>query len=121
MTGRTAAERIIDSLRRHPTAWVFVLLLLLLALVSALAQQTVMRIACVDSETEKEQIRTILYHGIDKGMEEYIKHIFSIMAKDPAGQPQRAARGMEPAYLAYVHSRRAISAWSPPLCGQEKK
>ena len=118
----TITERVLENFRHHPMAWAFTILVLLLALVSALAQQhTPVIKACVNSEHEKEQIREILYRGIDKGMEDYIKNIFSIMAKDPAGQPQRAARGMEPAYLAYVHSRRAIANWSPLLCGVKEK
>jgi hypothetical protein len=70
---------------------------------------------CMDP-TERERIRDIVLTGIDKGLEEQIKHLFEIWMKDASDQPKRAMVGTSNAYSAHARARRQAVAWDPPQC-----
>jgi hypothetical protein len=70
---------------------------------------------CMDP-TERERIRDIVLTGIDKGLEEQIRHLFEIWMKDSSDQPKRAMVGTSNAYSAHARARRQAVAWEPPVC-----
>jgi hypothetical protein len=70
---------------------------------------------CMDA-TERERIRDIVLNGIDRGLEEQIRHLFEIWMKDSSDQPKRAMVGTDNAYSAHVRARRQAVAWNPPEC-----
>ena len=75
---------------------------------------------CMDP-TERERVRDIALHGIDKGLEEATQHLYSVWQKDPnTEQPKRARVGIVNAINAHARARKFALDWTPPTCPPEK-
>jgi len=75
---------------------------------------------CMDP-TERERVRDIALHGIDKGLEEATQHLYSVWQKDPnTEQPKRARVGIVNAINAHARARKFALDWTPPSCPPEK-
>ena len=71
---------------------------------------------CMDP-TERERVRDIALHGIDKGLEEATQHLYSVWQKDPnTEQPKRARVGIVNAINAHARARKFALDWTPPSC-----
>jgi len=74
---------------------------------------------CMDP-TERERVRDIALHGIDKGLEEATQHLYTVWQKDPnTEQPKRARVGIVNAINAHARARKFALDWSPPTCPKE--
>jgi hypothetical protein len=75
---------------------------------------------CMDP-TERERVRDIALGGIDKGLEDATKHLYTIWQKDPnVEQPKRARVGIVNAINAHARARKYALDWQPPTCPPEK-
>jgi hypothetical protein len=81
----------------------------------ALTVESKVEVDCMDP-VERERIREIVLNGIDKGLEDQIKHLFSTWMKDLSDQPRRALVGTNTAVNAHVRARKNAAAWDPPNC-----
>jgi len=94
--------------------------LLLLALLDRDASSNI-PFDCMDP-TERERVRDIALHGIDKGLEEATQHLYSVWQKDPnTEQPKRARVGIVNAINAHARARKFALDWTPPSCPPEDK
>ena len=76
---------------------------------------------CMDP-TERERVRDIALHGIDKGLEEATQHLYSVWQKDPnTEQPKRARVGIVNAINAHARARKFALDWIPPSCPPTEK
>jgi hypothetical protein len=76
---------------------------------------------CMDP-TERERVRDIALHGIDKGLEEATQHLYSVWQKDPnTEQPKRARVGIVNAINAHARARKFALDWIPPTCPPTEK
>ena len=76
---------------------------------------------CMDP-TERERVRDIALHGIDKGLEEATQHLYSVWQKDPnTEQPKRARFGIVNAINAHARARKFALDWTPPSCPPTEK
>ena len=76
---------------------------------------------CMDP-TERERVRDIALHGIDKGLEEATQHLYSVWQKDPnTEQPKRARVGIVNAINAHARARKFALDWTPPTCPPTEK
>ena len=76
---------------------------------------------CMDP-TERERVRDIALHGIDKGLEEATQHLYSVWQKDPnTEQPKRARVGIVNAINAHARARKFALDWTPPSCPPTEK
>ena len=74
---------------------------------------------CMDS-TERERVRDIALHGIDQGLEEATRHLYSVWQKDPnTEQPKRARVGIVNAINAHARARKFALDWTPPSCTEK--
>jgi hypothetical protein len=73
------------------------------------------QVDCMDP-TERERIRDLVLNGIDKGLEEQIRHLFETWMKDLSDQPRRAMVGTNNAVNAHVRARKQAVSWDPPSC-----
>lgn len=116
---------VVDVFRRHPLAWAFAVMMILLVLVSALAQQKRMEIpyedTCVTGLNELDHIRTLSLAAIDTSFREHVQKLFDYWLADPQRQPERAAAGFKKAVHAYRRARGNAISWSPPICTEEQK
>ena len=89
--------------------------LLLLALLDRDAESNI-AFDCMDP-TERERVRDIALHGIDQGLEEATKHLYTIWQKDPnTEQPKRARVGIVNSINAHARARKFALDWTPPSC-----
>jgi hypothetical protein len=105
-----------------PPRWLFMLLALVgLAVAGAIilaafpskgAEQPA---PCIDAEM-REQVRGLMFAGIDEALRRHTRRVFDVWMKDPADQPRRAVVGLNTAVSAYVRSRASAQRWSPPTC-----
>jgi hypothetical protein len=86
-----------------------------LGLVALTVAKSKVEVDCMDP-VERERIREIVFNGIDKGLEEQIKHLFGVWMKDLSDQPRRALVGTNTAVNAHVRARKNAAAWDPPNC-----
>lgn len=94
--------------------------LLLLALLDRDASSNI-AFDCMDP-TERERVRDIALHGIDKGLEDATQHLYSVWQKDPnTEQPKRARVGIVNAINAHARARKFALDWTPPSCTEDKK
>ena len=70
---------------------------------------------CMDGEA-RERVRKLMLEGLDEALKEKLKDLMDVWLRDPTGQPQRAAKGMEGALRAYFHARGAAMKFNPPEC-----
>jgi hypothetical protein len=115
-----AYERVVEHFRQHSLAWAFAVMVILLALVSALAQQKRMHIPyediCVTGLNELDHIRSLSLQAIDTSFREHIQKLFDYWLADPQKQPERAAAGFKKAVHAYRRARGNAISWNPPIC-----
>jgi hypothetical protein len=90
-----------------------ILTLVILALLER--AESKVEVMCMDP-TERERIRDIVLTGIDKGLEDQIKHLFEIWMKDINEQPKRAMVGTNNAVNAHVRARKQAVEWDPKSC-----
>jgi len=94
--------------------------LLLLALFEREAEGNI-PFDCMDP-TERERVRDIALHGIDQGLEEATRHLYSVWQKDPnTEQPKRARVGIVNAINAHARARKFALDWTPPTCPPTEK
>jgi len=76
---------------------------------------------CMDP-TERERVRDIALHGIDKGLEDATQHLYTVWQKDPnTEQPKRARVGIVNAINAHARARKFALDWTPPSCPPPEK
>jgi hypothetical protein len=75
---------------------------------------------CLDADI-REQVRIILFEGIDLALRDRTKQLFEVWMKDHTDQPERAIAGMRNGILAYAGARRAATEWSPPVCKGDRQ
>jgi hypothetical protein len=73
------------------------------------------QIDCMDP-AERENVRSLVLHGIDDGLHDQIKHLFETWTKDLSEQPKRAMVGTNNAVNAHARARKQALAWEPPPC-----
>src|SRR5262245_34696421 len=59
---------------------------------------------CMDDES-RERVRGLMFTALDEALKAKIESLMEIWLRDPTGQPERAARGVEAALRAYYHAR----------------
>ena len=97
-----------------------ILTLLLLALLDRDASSNI-PFDCMDP-TERERVRDIALNGIDDGLKDATRHLYSIWQKDPNNeQPKRARVGIVNAINAHARARKFALDWTPPSCPPEDK
>ena len=75
---------------------------------------------CMDP-TERERVRDMTLHGIDKGFEDAVAHLYTVWQKDPnTEQPKRARVGIVNAVNAHARARKFALDWNPSTCPPEK-
>lgn len=102
----------------HP-AWTVVLwvaFVLVVFIFGAQSEPPGLAPPCVNSDDDREHIRSIMHQAIDTAMKEQVQHLFDIWMRDGTGQPKRAVTGFANALAAYNGARAAVVKWQPPLC-----
>jgi len=109
--------------RIHPVAAV-ILVSVALFLVTALGRSATPEIdphpdPCMDDE-QRERVRGLVLQGIEAGLQDHVKHVFTLWIKDDTEQPKRAITGMHAGIRAYTWARAAALKWDPPRCEVKK-
>jgi hypothetical protein len=107
---------------RHPVASV-VIIAVALFLVTTLVRSATPEIDHPDpcmSDEARERVRELVLQGIEVGLQDHIKHVFTLWIKDDTEQPKRAITGMHAGIRAYTWARAAALKWNPPRCEEKK-
>src|SRR5262245_61325865 len=70
---------------------------------------------CMDDDS-RERVRGLMFTALDEALKDKIHGLMEIWLRDPTGQPERAARGVDAALRAYSQARIAALKFNPPAC-----